>query len=185
MTASSSPEGALGAACAWRCRGVVLAGALVLSASACSHVPPRLPPTARSPLLEHPVPDFERATLDSRLVSTRKLRGRTVVVKFFAAYCGPCKRTLPAAERLYQRNPGVAFVGISEDSDAATARALSRRMGLTFPVVLDQDNVLAGRFRVTAMPVTFVVDGRGVVRWVGGPGQTEHDLAQAIAAVRK
>ncbi len=106
-------------------------------------------------------------------------------MKFFADYCAPCKRTLPAAERLHEQNPGVAFIGVSEDSDPATARALVRRMGLSFPVVRDQDNVLAGRFRVTAMPITFVIDRRGVVRWVGGPAQTEPELAQAIAAVAR
>ena len=160
-----------------------LLGAAMLAFGACSHAPARLPPTARSPLLEQTLPDFTRAALDGRSVSTSQLRGRTVVVKFFADYCPPCKRTLPIAEQLHEENPGVAFVGVSEDEDVATARSLARRMGLSFPVIRDRDNVLAGRFRVSELPVTFVVDRRGIVRWVGGPAQTGPDLARAIAAL--
>jgi thiol-disulfide isomerase/thioredoxin len=162
---------------------VALLGAMMLALGACAQAPPRLPPTARSSLLEHPLPDFVRATLDGRRVSTSQLRGHTIVVKFFADYCQPCKRTLPIAEQLHEENPGVAFVGVSEDEDAATARGLVRSMGLSFPVIRDQDNVLAGRFRVRELPFTFVVDRRGIVRWVGGPAQTGRDLARAIAAV--
>ena len=75
-----------------------------------------------------------------------------------------------------------AFIGISEDEYASDAQSLVDGFGLSFPVVHDQGNVLAGRFRVSEMPVTFVIDGQGVVQWVGGPGQDEDDLASAIAA---
>ena len=49
--------------------------------------------------------------------------------------------------------------------------------------MLDRGNVLAGRYRVTQMPVTFIVDAEGVVRWVGGPDQTEQELEQALRAI--
>lgn len=148
----------------------------------CASQPP-LPPTAPSALLEKPLPDFTRPGLGGRRITTARLRGRPVVVKFFADYCAPCKHTLPAAERVHERYPDVAFVGISEDEQAATAQRLVRRFHLTFPVVRDRGNVLAGRFRVSELPVTFVADRRGVVRWVGGPAQTEGQLAQALAAL--
>ncbi len=48
----------------------------------------------------------------------------------------------------------------------------------------DEGNVLSGRFRVSTMPTTFVADSTGVVRWVGGEGQTEDDLRRAIEAAR-
>ena len=76
--------------------------------------------------------------------------------------------------------PGAAYL-VGE----RLAQALVQGYGLSFPVVHDRGNVLAGRFRVREMPVTFVVDGQGVVQWVGGPGQNEGDLAQAIAAFAK
>ncbi len=153
-------------------------------AAACASAPPKLPPTANSPLLEKPLPEFERPTLDGKRVATKSLVGRPVVVKFFAEYCKPCQRTLPAAERLHRENPDVAFIGVSEDERESTARSVVQQHGLSFPVVLDRGNVLAGRFRVGEMPVTFVVDRRGVVRWVGSSDQTEADLKQAVGAVK-
>ncbi|MCA9709982.1 MAG: CHAT domain-containing protein, partial [Myxococcales bacterium] len=124
----------------------------------------------------------EDGLLQAREIVRLPLRGKVVVIKFFAKYCEPCKETLPAAEKLHQQHPEVAFVGISEDEYPSDAQALIDGFGLSFPVVHDQGNVLAGRFRVSEMPVTFVVDAQGVVQWVGGPGQGEKDLAAAISA---
>lgn len=153
---------------------------LVLSACAGR---PSLPPTAPSELLARPMPDFTRSSLAGQRISTTRLRGRTLVVKFFANYCAPCKHTLPGVERLHEKYGDVAFVGVSEDEQTDTALRLVKQYHLGFPVVQDQSNVLAGRFRVTAMPATFVIDRRGVVRWVGGPAQTESGLEQAIEAL--
>lgn len=89
-----------------------------------------------------------------------------MVVKFFASYCEPCTRTLPDAERLKKARPDVLVLGINEDEYQQTARDLVSEYGLTFPVIHDTDNVLAGRFRVRDMPVTFVLDREGKVRWV-------------------
>jgi hypothetical protein len=47
---------------------------------------------------------------------------------------------------------------------------------------MDRGNVLAGRFRVRDIPVTFVIDAEGVVRWIGGPEQDERDLERALSA---
>ena len=144
----------------------------------------RLPPSAPSALLGKALPEFRRPTLAHGDLDATRLRGRPVVVKFFAEYCEPCKRTLAAAQRLAAQHPEVQFVGVSEDQYQATAERLVRHHGLSFPVVLDRGNVLQGRFRVREMPVTFVADSTGTVRWVGGPAQTEDELADVIAAVR-
>jgi cytochrome c biogenesis protein CcmG/thiol:disulfide interchange protein DsbE len=141
------------------------------------------PPSAESPLRLQTVPDFNRPTLEGAKLDTAALRGRVMVVKFFAEYCEPCKRTLPAAQQMHEKYAGrVAFVGVSEDEQESTARRVVHAYGLTFPVVLDRGNVLAGRFRVSEIPVTFVVDAQGVIQWVGGPSHTESDLERAVAS---
>jgi cytochrome c biogenesis protein CcmG, thiol:disulfide interchange protein DsbE len=158
---------------------------LALSAAltaACSSA--ALPPSAPSPLLGKPVPDFARPTLSGERVATAELRGSPVVLKFFAEYCKPCVRTLPAAERLHRQHPDVTFVGISADEYAATARAVAETYGLSFALVHDAGGALQGRFRVSELPVTFVVDSRGTVRWVGGPAQSERELAEVLRALR-
>jgi thiol-disulfide isomerase/thioredoxin len=143
-----------------------------------------LPPSAPSPLLQQESPDFSRPTLRGTKFDTMSRRGSVIVVKFFAEYCAPCKRTLPAAEALHQRYPDVEFVGISEDEYTRQAESMVHTYRLTFPVVMDHGNVLAGRFRVAEMPTTFVLDRKGTVRWVGGPGQSEDDLERAVEAIR-
>lgn len=152
-------------------------------AVACSQ--PSFPASAAHPLLGQALPIIHhRTTLDGQPFDSTQLAGKPVLVKFFADYCVPCKETLPAAERIHEANPGVAFVGIEEDESTETANSVVQHFRLTFPVVHDVGNVLSGRFRVSSMPTTFVADSTGTIRWVGGEGQTEDDLRKAVAAAR-
>jgi thiol-disulfide isomerase/thioredoxin len=123
--------------------------------------------------------------LDGAPLDAEQLRGKAVVIKFFADYCVPCKRTLPAVERLHREHPEVAFVGVSEDDYSSAARKVVSSFGLTFPVVHDADKGLRGRFRVMELPMTFVADKTGVVTWVGGPAQTEDDLERVVESVSR
>jgi thiol-disulfide isomerase/thioredoxin len=163
-------------------RFVGLSGVL-LAAAACGHA--TFPESTQHPLLAKPFPEIRhRQTLDGAAFDPTQAQGKVVVVKFFAEYCIPCKETLPAAERIHEANGDVLFLGIDEDESTETARTLVAHYGITFPVIHDASNVLSGRFRVSSMPTTFVVDRTGVVRWVGGEGQTESDIAQAVAAAK-
>ena len=161
-------------------RTTVLAIALV-GAAGCGR--PDLPRSAASPLLGKPVPAIERRALDGAMVDTTHLRGRTIVVKFFAHYCEPCKRTLPAAQLLSRDRPDVAVIGVVEDEDESVVRELVATYALTFPVIHDRGQALAGRFRVTDLPVAFVTGPDGRLRWIGGPDQGAGDLEQAVNAV--
>jgi thiol-disulfide isomerase/thioredoxin len=125
-----------------------------------------------------------RRTLDGQPLDEGQLAGKVVLVKFFADYCAPCRATLPAAEKIHEAHPDVTFIGVDEDESAETAASLSQRYALSFPVVHDEGNVLSGRFRVSTMPTTFVADASGIVRWVGGEGQTEEQLRRAVEAAR-
>ncbi len=154
-----------------------------LSASGCG--PPPQPASALAHALSgKPLPDFDKRTLGGARVDTKSLRGRVVVVKFFAKYCEPCKRTLPAIEKLHRDDPEIAVVGVAEDESQADAAEVVATYGLSFPVVHDAGNVLAGRYRVSEMPITFVADAEGRIRWIGGPAQSEDDLPAAIASAK-
>jgi cytochrome c biogenesis protein CcmG/thiol:disulfide interchange protein DsbE len=146
--------------------------------------PPAFPVSASHPLLGGPLPEIHRQSLDGHTVDKGSLAGTPVLVKFFADYCQPCKETLPAAQRIHEEYPDVMFVGVDEDESGETARDVARRYGLSFPVVHDASNVLAGRFRVSSMPMTFVADASGTIRWIGAEGQTEGELRQAVQAAR-
>jgi thiol-disulfide isomerase/thioredoxin len=146
---------------------------------------PTLPPSAPHALLNTSLPEIHhRDTLEGVPFNNVELLGKPVVIKFFAEYCEPCKKTLPAVERLHESNRDVVFVGIDEDESLSTARSVVQRYGLTFVVIHDPSNVLSGRFRVGSMPTTFVADKLGVIRWVGDEKQTEEDLRRAVGAVQ-
>jgi len=138
------------------------------------------PPSAPSPLLGKPLPTVRRPTIAGGRISQDDTNGHTVVIKFFAKYCEPCKRTLPVAQRLHQQRGEVVFIGISEDERTSEAQELVGLYGLTFPVVHDQSNVLAGKFRVNELPVTFVADRRGTIRYVLGPGHDDQALERVL-----
>lgn len=160
-----------------------LVGIVWTLAAGCGH--PGYPAASAHALLGRPLPSLDhRRTLDGQPLEGARLAGKPVVVKFFAGYCVPCKESLPAAERVHEAHPEIPFVGIDEDESIDTARAVVERFGVTFPVIHDAGNVLSGRFRVSALPMTFVGDRAGVVRWVGAEGQTEGELRQAVEAAR-
>jgi thiol-disulfide isomerase/thioredoxin len=158
---------------------------VVLAALAWACGRPAFPSSQANPLLGRRLPAIHhRQTLSGEPFDASQLTGRPVLVKFFADYCKPCKDTLPAAERVHQAHPDVIFLGIDEDESVETAGAVVQRFGLTFPVIHDSSNVLSGRFRVSTMPMTFVADATGTIRWVGGEAQTEDDLLRAVEAAR-
>jgi thiol-disulfide isomerase/thioredoxin len=164
----------------WLC-AAVLAGAF--DVAACGAKPATMPPSSPSHLLRQPMPSFQRATLAGEKFDTEAHPNQVVVVKFFAQYCKPCQKTLPAVEALYRDNPDLIVIGVSEDESPSAAFEQVRQHGLTFPVVHDAGNVLAGRFRVSEMPVTFVRDRQGRVAFVGGPDKEGDQIAQAVRSL--
>jgi len=160
--------------------------ALAATLLACGGAPSRPaapPPSSPSTLLGKPAPAFKRAALDGSPVEVATA-GKVVVVKFVAKYCEPCTRTLPAIEKLHAKHPEILIVAVSEDERESEARELVATYKLTFPVVHDNQQVLAARYRVRDLPVTYVLDGKGNVAWVGGSEKTEADLVAAIEAAR-
>jgi peroxiredoxin len=141
------------------------------------------PPSVPSPLLAGPAPEFRRPALDGSTIETASMRGRVVVVDFFSEHCAPCTRSLPAIETLHRSMPDVVILGVSEDDEVGGARRMVERHGLTFRVVHDAGHALAGRFRVTEMPATFVIDARGVVRWCGS-SESADEMRAVVASAR-
>ena len=157
--------------------------ALLLLLACCGHA--SFPKSEPHELFGRALPDIRPSrTLDGVRIKREDLAGRVVVVKFFADYCEPCKRTLPEAERVHASHGDVIFIGISEDETAEQALGVVHAFGLTFPIIKDVERQISGRFRVSDMPITFVIDRLGTIRWVGGPTQTGDDLERAVEAAR-
>lgn len=97
------------------------------------------------------------------MVSSRALTGKAWVLDFFAAYCAPCHERF-AVLRDVARQATVIGVSVDEDIDSATAQV--SRFGIPFSVIHDPAHIIAGKFRVTILPVTFLIDASLRVAWV-------------------
>lgn len=118
-------------------------------------------------------PDFTLSDLDGKTVRLGDLRGQVVFLNLWATWCPPCRAEMPSMETLYQRfrGRGFAMLAVAEDSDGATSVApFVAELGLTFPILLDTENLLPPRYGVTGYPETFIIDREGrVVKHVIGP----------------
>ena len=132
-------------------------------------------------------PVFELARLpDGGELSLDELRGKAVVLNFWASWCGPCKEETPLLERTWKRYRGkdVLFVGVNVKDFRGDAVGFLREYGVTYPNVYDGKGWTVGRYGVTGFPETYFLDAQGrVVHRVAGPVQ-EDDLDAGIARAR-
>ena len=100
-------------------------------------------------------------------ISLASLRGKTVVVNFFASWCEPCKREASALEKLWRdyRSQGVTVLGIDTNDAASDARKFISAHGVTYPTVGGGGGLMQ-RYGVVGLPVTYVLNRQG--RVVGG-----------------
>jgi cytochrome c biogenesis protein CcmG/thiol:disulfide interchange protein DsbE len=140
---------------------------------------------APPPKVGAPAPAFSLQRLSgSGDLSLRSLRGKTVVLNFFASWCGPCKREAPVLERLWQedRTRGLVVLGVDANDARGDARHFVEVHDLTYPVVFDQDGLVASnRYAISNLPATYVLNPRG--RIVGGQilgPVSQHSHSQAL-----
>jgi peroxiredoxin len=133
------------------------------------------------------VPDFELPRVDGQgAVSLASLRGEVVLVNFWATWCKPCEDEMPAMQRLYEQLPreGFELLAVSVDEDPAEVLAFQQRLGLGFPILLDQGQRVARSYETFRFPETLLVgrDGRLVERFVG---PKEWDAAAYVDLLRR
>jgi peroxiredoxin len=122
------------------------------------------------PKVGSPAPRFSLPRLDAGgRLSLDSLRGKTVVLNFFASWCNPCKREAPVLEHLWQedRGHGLVVLGVDTNDSHGDALRFVHAHGVTYPVVFDHDGlVAANRYRIANLPATYVLNPKG--RIVGG-----------------
>lgn len=110
-------------------------------------------------------PDFTMAGLDGREVTLSGLRGKVVVLSFWATWCAPCLVELPILERVSRRleDRGVVVLAANLGEDPSDVRAFVEQKDVHLPVLLD-DGVVAERYWIDSVPALVVIDGDGIIR---------------------
>jgi cytochrome c biogenesis protein CcmG/thiol:disulfide interchange protein DsbE len=153
-----------GRAGVWAVAAVLVAGVLytLLSSDA---IPPPLE-------IGRPAPVFELPPVGGGApIALASLRGRPVLVSFWATWCKPCEDEMPAMQRLHDGLAGADFelVAVSVDEGDDEVRTFRDRLGLRFPIVRDPAKRAAGAFQTFRFPESWLIDREGVVvaRYVG------------------
>jgi cytochrome c biogenesis protein CcmG, thiol:disulfide interchange protein DsbE len=137
------------------------------------------------PAVGYPAPEFRLKTLDGENFALSELRGKPVVLNFWATWCGPCRNELPALQKAATRYEGeVAFVGVDQAETAETVQKYVDELGLTFTIPLDTSHDAANAFDVTLMPTTYFIDAQGTIRSVHLGEMNSITLAENIAGIR-
>lgn len=129
-------------------------------------------------------PDFELKKLDGTLLKLSDLKGRIVVLDFWATWCGPCVASLPKITELGQEYKGaeVDVIAVNIEQTSAEVRALLDRLKISPVVVLDSDGAAARAYLAQAIPQTVIIDRDGNVKQVivGGGGTTEAKIRDSL-----
>jgi cytochrome c biogenesis protein CcmG/thiol:disulfide interchange protein DsbE len=133
-------------------------------------------------------PDFALEDLDGKAVRLSNFRGRVVFINVWTTWCEPCRAEMPSMEVLNKKLAGDGFVMLAINADAGDredVEAFVEELGLTFPILLDPGGQVAGRYRVTGYPETFIVDRNGVVvsHEIGPRNWSEPRFEQALRAL--
>ena len=136
---------------------------------------------AQESLVGKAAPGFARADLDGKAVDLAAVRGRVVLVNFWASWCGPCLVEMPRfAEWRRERPADLAVIGFSMDDDPATAERVRRKLAIDYPIAMADPALAESYGGILGLPVTFLIDRQGVIH---GRFQGETDLEKLKARV--
>jgi peroxiredoxin len=147
------------------------------------------PGAAGGPTVGEPAPALALPDLAGNQVNLADVvrDNKVVLVNFWASWCGPCRAEMPEFEKLYKarKDEGLAILAVSVDRSRRARDDYLAEAGISFTVLWDQENVVADRYGVTALPTSIVIDIEGqVLRVIEGfdpvlPRLIEKELAKA------
>lgn len=145
------------------------------------------------PEMDRVAPLFTLPSLAGEELQLDKYKGQVVLLNFWATWCEPCKRELPALEQAYQQygSQGLTVIGVNltddefaQGRDEAAIRAFLTQFGVSYPIALDIEGEVANAYRIFPLPTSFFIDGEGRIRYVHIGELTLNDVAARFLELR-
>lgn len=132
--------------------------------------------------LEQEAPDFTLPTLTGTDIKLSDLRGRPVLLNFWATWCAPCRVEMPELEAAYQSHTAdkLAIIAINREETAALVEPFVTEMGLTFDIALDEKAEISNLYGVFNMPTSYFLDGSGRVVAIHRGPMSEQQIEEYV-----
>ena len=120
-------------------------------------------------------PEIKLPSLGGKEISLADFKGKTVLLNFWASWCGPCVEELPSLQRLYQQlsNRNFVVVGVGIDDNQESLGEFKQRFGLTFPILVDEGGDSKSSYKISGVPESFIISADGKLLMFPDPENSE------------
>ncbi|MFN3333365.1 MAG: TlpA family protein disulfide reductase [Caldilinea sp.] len=129
-------------------------------------------------------PDFAIVLEDGGHLRLSNLRGRPVVINFWATWCGPCRLEMPELMRAARADPHLAMLAVNVQEAKTTVAAFAEEFAMTTPVVIDPEGVVQRLYEVRGLPTTVFIDTHGRIAAIYAGILTPTALEERLAMIR-
>ncbi len=110
-------------------------------------------------------PDFELQNLSGEAIALSELRGKPVLINFWATWCGPCRLEMPDLQKIYELNEGDFLVlAVNADEEKRIVERFAKDIGITFDVLLDPGGNVQSLYQLRGYPTSYLLDAEGIIR---------------------
>jgi peroxiredoxin len=134
-----------------------------------------------------PAADFALKDLSGKTVTLADLKGKAVLIDFWATWCGPCEESIPYWEKIHQKYGSDRFtvIGVDEDAETNVVAPFVKSHKMAYPILLDPDNRAYDAYGVRGLPTLYLIDADGKLRnqWVGFSDDVASEVEKAVTAL--